>query len=72
MASVRLAPECEERLDRLAKQTGRSKSYYIKEAVEESLPRLEYIYGLDEKARKIRAGEMKTRPLEDVRSDLGI
>lgn len=72
MTSVRLAPECEERLDRLAKQTGRSKSYYIKEAVEESLPRLEYVYGILDDVEKFRAGKLETQSLEEVRKEFGL
>jgi RHH-type rel operon transcriptional repressor/antitoxin RelB len=35
--TVRLNPRLEERLDRLAKRTGRSKSLYIRRALEEYL-----------------------------------
>ncbi len=33
MLGVRLEPEIEKRLERLAKKTGRSKSFYAKEAI---------------------------------------
>ncbi len=33
MLGVRLEPEMEKRLERLAKKTGRTKSYYAKEAI---------------------------------------
>ena len=33
MLGVRLEPEMEKRLERLAKETGRTKSYYAKEAI---------------------------------------
>lgn len=72
MASVRLSSECEERLDRLAKQTGRSKSYYIKKAVEESLPRLEYVYGMLDDVEKFRSGKLETQSLEEVRKEFGL
>jgi RHH-type rel operon transcriptional repressor/antitoxin RelB len=35
--AVRLSPQLEERLERLAKRTGRSKSLYIRRALEEYL-----------------------------------
>lgn len=35
MLGVRLEPEMEKRLERLAKKTGRSKSYYAREAIRE-------------------------------------
>ncbi len=42
--SVRLTKESEKRLDNLAKLTGRTKSYYVRKAVEEKLEELEDIY----------------------------
>jgi RHH-type rel operon transcriptional repressor/antitoxin RelB len=33
MLRVRLEPELEQRLDRLARETGRSKSYYARQAI---------------------------------------
>ena len=33
MLALRLPPEIEERLDALARKTGRSKSYYVREAI---------------------------------------
>lgn len=33
MLGVRLEPELEQRLERLARETGRTKSYYAKEAI---------------------------------------
>ncbi len=37
MLGVRLEPELEARLERLAKKTGRNKSYYAKEAIRQFL-----------------------------------
>ena len=37
MLGIRLAPELEKRLDRLAKKTGRSKSYYARLAIQQYL-----------------------------------
>lgn len=72
MTSVRLAPETEERLTRLAEQTGRTKSFYINEAIEEELPRLEYIYGILDDVEKYRAGKLKTYTLEEVEEKYGL
>ena len=44
MLSVRLGQDVDRRLDRLAKQTGRTKTYYVREAVIEHLEALEDIY----------------------------
>lgn len=37
MLSIRLPENLESRLDKLAKQTGRAKSYYAKQAIEQFL-----------------------------------
>ena len=42
--SVRLGKELEDRLEKISKLTGRTKSYYIKEALEEKLDDLEDVY----------------------------
>jgi len=47
MLGVRLEPELEARLERLAKKTGRSKSYYAKEAIRAYLEdREDYLLGI--------------------------
>lgn len=42
--SIRLAPDVEQRLDALAKQTGRSKAYYLRELIESGLGDMEDRY----------------------------
>lgn len=44
MLAVRLSNDIENRLERLAKKTGRTKTYYVREAVTEHLEELEDIY----------------------------
>jgi RHH-type transcriptional regulator, rel operon repressor / antitoxin RelB len=44
MIAIRLPNEIEKRLDLLAKKTGRTKTYYIREAVIDHLEELEDIY----------------------------
>ena len=47
MLGVRLEPEMEKRLAKLAKATGRSKSYYAKEAIRQYLEdREDYLLGI--------------------------
>ena len=41
MLAIRIDPEIEKRLDRLAKSTGRTKTYYAREAILEHLDDLE-------------------------------
>ena len=44
MLSIRLKPELEERLSRLAKETGRTKTFYASQLIEENLEELEDRY----------------------------
>jgi RHH-type rel operon transcriptional repressor/antitoxin RelB len=44
MLALRLTPEIERRLNRLAKKTGRTKSFYAREAIVEHLQDLEDYY----------------------------
>ncbi|AHK78802.1 CopG family transcriptional regulator [Ectothiorhodospira haloalkaliphila] len=72
MLAVRLPPEIEQRLEALAKATGRTKSYYAREAILEHLDDLEDIYMAEKALTQVRRGEMKTHSLEDVERDLGL
>lgn len=44
--AIRIPTELANRYSKLAKATGRTKSYYLNEALAESIDRLEYEYGL--------------------------
>ena len=44
MLAIRLDPQIEQRLERLAKKTGRTKTYYAREAILEHLEDLEDYY----------------------------
>ena len=57
MVGVRLGEKTEERLAHLAQMTGRSKSYYLKQAVEKFLDeREEYLIAISE-LEKVHQGE---------------
>jgi len=68
MLAIRLSSEIEERLSRLAKRTGRTKTFYAREAILEHLEDLEDTY-LAEKRMK-RAG--KTHSADEVKRELGL
>ena len=70
--SVRLQPEIEARIDALAQRTGRTKAYYLRELIENGLDDLEDYYAALNVSERIRRGEEKTRPWEDVRAELGL
>ena len=44
MLSVRLDPKIEKRLEKLARETGRTKTYYAREAIHESIEDMEDRY----------------------------
>ena len=60
MLAIRLPEEIEKRLDALAKATGRTKSFYVREAIFEHLDDLEDIYIAEQ-----RVGGHSRRPRED-------
>ncbi|GAB5506994.1 MAG: TraY domain-containing protein [Rhizobiaceae bacterium] len=66
MLALRLPPEIEARLDALAKATGRTKSYYAREAIVEHIADLEDTYLAEQRLEDIRAGRAETVPLDDV------
>ena len=70
--SVRLPPEVELRLERLAEATGRTKAFYLRELIELGLEDLEDAY-LGEAALEAhrRSGE-HTTPLADLIEDLSL
>jgi RHH-type rel operon transcriptional repressor/antitoxin RelB len=64
--SIRIPKDIEVRLSYLAEKTGRSKSFYIKEALVEHITDLEDIYIAERRLEDIRAGRTKTIPLQEV------
>ena len=72
IVGVRVPDEIDERLNNLARVTGRSKSYYIREALIEHLTDLEAVYLADHVKEQIRKGKEKVSPLEDVEKRLGL
>ncbi|MFL1428934.1 MULTISPECIES: type II toxin-antitoxin system RelB family antitoxin [unclassified Nocardiopsis] len=66
MLALRLPAEIEERLEALAKETGRSKSFYAREAIVAHLDELEEIYLAERRLEDLRAGRSGTVPLSEV------
>ena len=72
MLAIRLPEEIEKRLDALAKQTGRTKTYYARQAILEQLDDLEDYY-LSEKAwKEVESGKSKMIPLEEIMKRYGL
>lgn len=70
--SVRLPEDLKRRLDDLGSQTGRSATFYVREAVESYIDDLEYAYALKAEAEAVRRGEIKTRRLDEITAALGL
>ncbi len=70
--SIRLAPETEKRLDYLAAHTGRTKSYYLRELIEQGIEEMEDYYLATDVLERIRKGKESVHSSADVRSDLGL
>ncbi|MFZ5593004.1 MAG: type II toxin-antitoxin system RelB family antitoxin [Pseudomonadota bacterium] len=70
--SIRLPPDVEARLQKLAALTGRSKTYYAIEAIREHLDDLEDIFLAEKRLEDIRAGRTQTIPLEEVMKQYGV
>ncbi|MBL0338351.1 MAG: TraY domain-containing protein [Rhodospirillaceae bacterium] len=66
MLAIRLPVEIEERLEKLAKSTGRTKSFYVRQAILEHLEELEDIYLAERVLEDIRKGKQKTASLAKV------
>lgn len=66
MLAIRLPEDIEKRLDALAKATGRTKSFYARQAILEHLDDLEDYHEAEKELAKIRAGRGKTVSLEDM------
>lgn len=70
--SIRLPGDVEDRLKTLAAKTGRTKSFYITEAICEHIEDLEDLYLAEARMIDIRAGRTKTVPLEEVMERYGM
>jgi len=71
-AAVQLPDETYDRLQALAKNTGRTATYYIREAIEQHLDDLEDIYLADQTLERLRRGEDRTYTLDEVEKNLGL
>jgi RHH-type rel operon transcriptional repressor/antitoxin RelB len=66
MLVIRLPRSIEKRLEKLAQRTGRTKSYYVRQAILQRLEDLEDTYLAERALERIRNDEEPTVPLEDV------
>jgi RHH-type rel operon transcriptional repressor/antitoxin RelB len=72
MLVIRLPADVEKRLEALAKATGRTKTFYVREAILKHLEDLEDLYLAEQRLIDNRAGCSRTYTLEEVERDLGL
>jgi RHH-type rel operon transcriptional repressor/antitoxin RelB len=72
MLAIRLPVEIEDRLEALSKATGRTKTYYAREAILEYLDDLEDLYLAEKSLADLRAGRDTAIPLEEVMREYGM
>lgn len=72
MLAIRLPETIEKRLDLLAKRTGRTKTYYAREAILAHLKDLEDVYIAESRLEEIRTGRGKTTSLEAATKKRGL
>jgi RHH-type transcriptional regulator, rel operon repressor / antitoxin RelB len=70
--SIRLDASIENRLDALARSTGRSKSFFLRELINNGIEDLEDSYRASVVMERIRTGQEKVYSLERVRQNLGL
>ena len=70
--SLRLPEDVSTRLESLAELTGRSKTFYMIEAIREHISDLEDLYLSGQRLIANRAGKSQSIPLEDVMKRYGL
>jgi RHH-type transcriptional regulator, rel operon repressor / antitoxin RelB len=70
--TVRLTPDEEARLDALSRRTGRTKSFYVRTAIQAHLEDLEDAYAADEAMKDFEAGGRQSRSVTDLVTELGL
>lgn len=70
--AIRLPDETYERLQALAARTGRTATYYIREAIEQHIEDLEDIYLAEQELERVRRGESRIYSLKEVEDELGL
>jgi RHH-type rel operon transcriptional repressor/antitoxin RelB len=72
MLAIRLPQQIEKRLDALARATGRTKTFYAREAILQHIEDLEDVFIAEKRLEDIRAGRAKTVSLASVERNLGL
>jgi len=70
--SIRLTPEDEARLEALARRTGRSKTFYVREAIHEHLGELEEQFWADSVVQEWENSGRQSQPAQELWGELGV
>ena len=70
--SIRLPHDIENRLTALVQKTGRTKAFYLREAIETHLADLEEYYAAQDVLSRVRADTEPVYTSAEVKADLGL
>lgn len=70
--AIELTPDIEQRLDRLARETGRSRASLAKDIIAQGLEDIEDYYIAQKVLSDVEAGHEKLHKSQDVRRALGL
>ena len=70
--TMRIPDDLAARYERLAKSTGRTKTYYMTKALQDSIDSIEYEYGLLQELEDYRSGKTVAYSSEEMRKRCGL
>jgi RHH-type rel operon transcriptional repressor/antitoxin RelB len=70
--SIRLDPALDARLAQLAKKTGRTKSFYVKQAIQDQIEDLEDLFLARRVATRVASGKERLIPLDKLEGELAV
>jgi RHH-type transcriptional regulator, rel operon repressor / antitoxin RelB len=72
MMAVRIPESIEARLEKLAKRTGRTKTFYVREAILNQIEDLEYLYLAEKRSKALNEGKSSSIAIEELMDDYGV
>jgi RHH-type transcriptional regulator, rel operon repressor / antitoxin RelB len=72
MLAIRLPESIEKRLEKLSLRTGRTKSFYVREAILQHLEELEDIYLAEQALERVQQGDEQTVSLKQAMRRYGL
>ncbi|MBR7001145.1 MAG: TraY domain-containing protein [Neisseriaceae bacterium] len=72
MLAIKLPVEIENRLTALAQETGRTKTFYVREALKNYLEDLEDLHTAEKRYRDLKAGKSYTVSFDELEHNLGL